>query len=374
MPHYSKNTTRLRRIPALLLLFLLLFPGTLESFGIEASNTPTKWNDCLKQPPQWYSTDEAVRIADNLILFQRGSGGWPKNVEMAAVLNASSKAKLEREKRLTDSTIDNGATYNQLRYLAKVYSATSLERHLSSFNRGIDFLLAAQYPNGGWPQYYPRLEDYYKRITFNDGAMIGVLELLKDVAEAVPPYQFTDSKRRAAANDALRRGIECILKTQVLVNGVRTVWCAQHDEVTLLATSARTFEPAALSGGESAGIVRFLMNIRTPGKEIVESIESAISWFKRTRISGIRWELVSTKKGEQHRRVTRDPEAAPLWARFYEIQTNRPIFVGRDGVIKYDVSQIEEERRDNYMWYVNDAATLLERDYPAWAKRERGNG
>src|SRR5678815_15455 len=167
---------------------------------------------------------------------------------------------------------------------------------------------------------------YYKHITYNDDAMIGVMKLLRDVAAAKPVYKFVDEERRARAASAVEKGIECILKTQVVVNGKRTVWGAQHDEVTLAPAPARKFEPASLSGGESVGIVRFLMSIKDPSPAVIDAIESAIAWFEQSQLKGIKWVDTGTD-----RVVVQDPNAGPIWARFYEIGTNRPIFVGRDG-------------------------------------------
>ena len=298
------------------------------------------------RPEEWYASAEAIRIADNMLLYQRDSGGWPKNVDMEKPLDDKNRAMLLAQKKHNDSTIDNGATYTQLSFLARVYTAQPQDRHRESFLKGFDYLLKAQYPNGGWPQFYPKLDGYYKRITFNDNAMIGVMKLLRDVAAAKPTYTFVDEARRASAAKAVEKGIECILKTQIVVNGRRTVWCAQHDEVTLAPAGARAFEVVSLSGGESVEIVRFLMSIKDPSPAVVEAIESAIAWFEQSRL----------KDGS-------------TWARFYEIGTNRPIFVGRDGVVKYDISQIEEERRTGYAWFVDDAAKLLTKDYPAWRNR-----
>jgi PelA/Pel-15E family pectate lyase len=67
----------------------------------------------------------------------------------------------------------------------------------------------------------------------------------------------------------------------------------------------------------------------------------------------------------------KDPNADPIWARFYEIKTNRPIFIGRDSQIKYDVMEIEEERRNGYSWYVVEPDKLLNKEYPAWQKKVR---
>ena len=309
------------------------------------------WDDALKKPEEWFATVEALRIADLVLLYQRNSGGWPKNIDMAKPISEDDRARLAADKKETDSTIDNGATFTQLSYLARVYTAQRQERHRESFLKGLDFLLKAQYPNGGWPQFYPDVSGYYKHITFNDNAMIGVMKLLRDVAASKPPYEFVDEARRASAAKAVDKGIDVILKTQVIVNGKRTVWCAQHDAVTLAPAAARKYEVVSLSGGESVEIVRFLMSIKNPSPAIIEAIDSAVKWFEQSQL--------------------KDREGKPVWARFYEIGTNRPIFVGRDGVVKYDVTQIDEERRTGYAWYVDGPAKLLNTDYPAWVKKIR---
>jgi PelA/Pel-15E family pectate lyase len=317
--------------------------GPLAVLVALAAAGPIEWRDALRQPPAWYATDEAVSIADNVLLYQRDSGGWPKNIDMAAALTDAEKTGLTGRKSVTDSTIDNGATYTQLAFLARVFEAKRLPRHEQAFLKGVDYLLQAQYDNGGWPQYYPRLTGYYKHITFNDDAMVGVLTLLRDVGSGKAPYAFVDPARRTRAAGAVAKGIDCILKTQVVVDGKRTVWCAQHDEVTLAPASARTYELVSLSGYESVGIVRFLMGIPDPDARVREAVRSAAEWFEKTRIDG----------------------TPPVWARFYEIGTNRPIFSGRDGVKRYDVAEIEEERRLHYRWYVTEPARLLE-EYRGW--------
>ena len=330
-----------------------------------------RWADALKQKPDWYAGAEAARVADNLLLYQRDTGGWPKNVDMAAPLGESQRAELARRKGEKDSTIDNGATFTQLEFLARVCTAQKLERHCAAFLKGADYLLAAQYENGGWPQYYPLRKGYYTHITYNDHAMVGVLNLLRGVARAEPPYAFVDGERRAKAGKAVERGVECILKTQVVVGGKRTVWGAQHDAVTLAPAPARKFEPVALASKESAGITRFLMGIDNPDARVVEAVESAVAWFKATQVSGIRWveRRDPAQPGGYERVAVADKEAPPIWARFYEIGTNRPVFEGRDGVVRYSVMEIEAERRNGYGWYTEEPLRLLNKDYPAWQKR-----
>src|SRR5258706_14338101 len=167
----------------LVVIFGSSAPGIISVRAVKTAAATVKWHDALRQKAEWYRSDEAVRIADNLLVYQRDIGGWPKNIDMAAVLTETERSSIASDKHVDDSTIDNGATYTQLNYLARVYAARTLVRHKEAFLKGVDYLFKAQYANGGWPQYYPRLTGYYKHITFNDDAMIGVLKLL----HVIPP-------------------------------------------------------------------------------------------------------------------------------------------------------------------------------------------
>src|SRR5436305_10971888 len=132
----------------------------------QAQAPPIKWRDALEQKRDWYGSSEAARIAFNLISYQRESGGWPKNIDMAVVLSEGQRSAVVREKASADSTIDNDATYTQLIFLARVYTLQQLPAYRESFLRGFDYLLKAQYRNGGWHQYYPIRKGYYMHITF----------------------------------------------------------------------------------------------------------------------------------------------------------------------------------------------------------------
>jgi len=301
-----------------------------------------RWQDVLEQPLSWYSTAQARAAADAVLLYQRPSGGWPKNIDM--LLAPADKTP----PTLPDSTIDNGATTTQIRLLALVAGARGADEWAESSRsyvdgalRGIDYLLQAQYANGGWPQFFPLRGDYSRYITFNDNAMMNVIALLDDVGHAAAPFAFVDVARRDKARAAVDRGVDVILKSQIRIDGVLTAWCAQHDEVTLEPRKARAYEHPSLSANESVAIVRFLMR-RPPTPAIVTAVDSAVAWLERSRLPDGRW------------------------ARFYELQTNRPIFSGRDGIVRYKVDEIEKERQEGYAWYGTWPKTLIEKQYPAW--------
>ncbi|MEX0649312.1 MAG: pectate lyase [Balneolaceae bacterium] len=355
-------------IPLFLIMFFISCGESGQS-GDQIAVDPLDWDEALEQDAKWHQSSEAVRIADNVLLYQYESGGWPKNIDMAQVLSEADKDSIRNEQTaggtLSNTTIDNGATYTQMRFLARTYNATGDERYREGFLRGIDYLLDAQYDNGGWPQYYPIREGYYERITFNDNAMIGVMRLLRNVAERNTLYDFLDDERLVKVNAALDKGLDVILKTQIEVNGNLTAWCAQHDENDFSPAGARSYEHPSISGSESVGIVRYLMEIEDPGPDVIRAVEQAVDWFDRVQIANIR--VVETEiDGKRDYIVEQDPAYDSIWARFYEIGTNRPIFSGRDGVIKYEMSEIERERRVGYRWYGTWPRELLEKEYPEW--------
>jgi PelA/Pel-15E family pectate lyase len=326
----------------------------------------------LEQPSGWYSSGEAREVADKVLAYQSNVGAWPKNTDFLA----PATAEMIRAVGESDSanTIDNDATTRPMRYLALVANATGEAKYQQAFLRGLDYLLEAQYENGGWPQFYPLRAGYYSRITYNDNAMINVLFLLRDVAAGAEPYTFVNDAHRIESRHAVERGIDCILKTQLRQQGVLTAWAAQYDEVTLEPSWARAYEPPSLSGNETVGIVRFLMELETPTAEHIAAIEGAVRWLRAVAIHGKRYVRAPNAEGLDDAAVVDDPAAGPIWARFYEIGSNRPIFLGRDSVVRYALAGIETERRGGYAYYGTWPAALLGEDYPRWLTRHREGG
>jgi PelA/Pel-15E family pectate lyase len=330
-----------------------------------------KWGEALQQPPEWYATVDARAAADSVLRYQSDVGAWPKNTDLFAPITDAALAELQRGG--SANTIDNDATTAPMRYLALVAGTSTDSKYRDAVLRGVDYLLAAQYPNGGFPQFHPLRESgYYSHITYNDDAMVNALEVLRDVAESRAPFDFADTARRERSRDAVARGIDVILKTQVRQNGKLTAWCAQHDEKTLAPAWARAYEPPTLSGNESVGIARFLMSIDKPSPQVIESVEAAVSWLRAVPIEGQRLESVRRPDGRTERFLVADPSAPPLWARFYELGTDRPLYMDRDSKPRYDFAEISVERRSGYAYHGTWPASLLATDYPAWRARIGG--
>ncbi len=319
--------------------------------------------DFLKKPDAWFGTPEARKVADAILSYQTDAGGWPKNTDTVSKAFAGDRAKLQ-------PTFDNGATLDELRFLARMLNATKDARYRQSFDRGLTYVLAAQYPNGGWPQFFPLRKGYYDRITFNDNAMVRVMEFVREVARE-DAYAFIDPKVRAACQSAFDRGIDCILRCQIVVDGKPTVWCAQHDEKTFAPAKARSYELPSFSGSESVGIVRLLMSLEQPSPEVKAAVEGAVAWFEAHKLTGLRVDTVDdpkAPKGKDHV-VVKDPGAPALWARFYDLRTGQPYFCDRDGVPKPALADLGYERRNGYSWLGAYARDLLAKDYPDWKRR-----
>lgn len=344
-------------IPVVWLALALLMSGFV---GAAFAGTASSF---LKKTDDWFRGDEAKRIAVNILSWQTTHGDWPKNTNTTEPFTGD-RASLK-------GTFDNSATTDELRFLARRVAATQDRAYVDAFTRGLEHILRAQYTNGGWPQYSPPPKSsYHRHITFNDGTMVRLMEFVREV-EREPRYDFVPSELRQQCQRAFDRGVACILKTQVTVNGKLTAWCAQHDEVDLSPRPARAFEMVSLSGAESVGIVRLLMSVEKPSPEIVRSVEAAVAWLESAKLPGIKVidaEAKGTAKGKD-KTVVKDATAKPMWARFYEIESNRPFFCGRDGVKKYALAEIEFERRNGYAWLGYWPETLLTREYPEWKKR-----
>ncbi len=313
--------------------------------------------DYLTKPDSWFNSEEGRRVTANILSWQTTPGSWPKNVDTTRARFAGITKP--------QGTFDNGATTGELRFLARAFRATKDARCEKAFLLGLDHILKAQYPTGGWPQYYPPSKQYHRHITFNDDAMVHLMRLVGDVAES-SDYSFVDERRREAARAGFERGVGCILKCQIRVDGRLTGWCAQHDEVDLQPRQGRSYELPSISGAESAGILEVLMSIERPTPEVVHAVVAGVTWYQTAKVTGVRIVKVDGDK-----QAIRDPDAPPLWARFYELESGRPLFSDRDGIKKYDFNELGKERRNGYAWYGN-WGVRVGKAYSEWCKRHPG--
>ena len=319
-----------------------------------------------------YQPTEVKAIADNILLFQKNNGGWPKNYDPFAILTSAQKDSVLDAKGQTNTTFDNGSTYNQISALATAWLDLHDNRYSSAADNGLQYILTAQYKNGGWPQYFPLENNYSRCITFNDGAYEGIMRLLKDIKDNKPQYAFVDERLRKKLILAYDKGLDCILKTQIDDAGKPTAWCQQYDEKTLQPAWARKFEPPSICNKESADLVLFLMSIDNPSPAIHTAIDNAVAWFRESAIANTRVKTIPAERmvtpfriSTSDRIVVTDSTAPPIWTRYYELKTHRPLFCNRDSKVVYSLAEVTRERRDGYGWYTYSPQQVLDR-YATW--------
>ena len=322
-----------------------------------------------------YSQQATDPVAEIMLLCQRDNGGWSKALNGKAIVytapfSDSQIADIKSQHAKKDATIDNNATTKEINYLLKTYQKTHHAAYLAAAEKGLDYLLEAQYDNGGWPQYYPDSSLYRSQVTFNDNAIINVMILLNNVAKHTAQFEAVDPKYIPPATTAVKKGIDCILKTQIIVDGKKTAWNQQYNKTTLQPEMARAFELVGLATSESVAIVKFLMEQPHPSEEVKDAINSAMAWFKEVAIHDYATKVIPAPNEVKGKDVllVKSP-GATIWARFYEIGTNRPFFSGRNSEKKYDLKEIENERRAGYKWYGNWPEQLLRKDYANWLKK-----
>lgn len=298
--------------------------------------------------------DAAKAAADALATGQLESGGWDYLVEFDPKLSGNwyrrsevgKLAPADAAKRKNVTTFDDDNTQSALRLLLAVADASrgANEPRDVRIREARDYaltkLLAAQRPNGGWPQRwngvpvdpreypvqpgkfpqdYPREHpktNYMGFYTLNDNTQRDCVMTLLEAAKRLGRPEL-----RAAA----LKGGDFLLLAQL--PEPQPAWAQQYNP-QLEPAWARAFEPPSVCSNESGGAMRLLVDLylETGEEKYIEPLPRAIAWFKRSEIS------------------------PGVWARMYEIGTNTPIYGDRDGKIKYRIEDLSPERQTGYSW------------------------
>lgn len=298
--------------------------------------------------------DAAKAAADALARGQLASGGWDYSIDFdpaaaGRVLRRGAAAGLEpaaAARRFNVTTFDDDTTQSAVRFLLAVVDADPRggsprdERIRAACDHGLATMLAAQLPNGAWPQRHdgtspdpaawrparatipadwPRewRKDRYERLaTLNDDALGDCVRTMLDAHRRRGDAAFLAAARRAG---------EFLVAAQL--PEPQPGWAQQYDE-RMRPAWARVFEPPAVSSRETVGAITTLGEIAaaTGDERFLEPIPRAVAWLERSAIG------------------------ADRWARFYELGTNRPLYGDRDGRIHHELDEISEERRKGYGW------------------------
>lgn len=320
------NNTSIMRMKRLLIILCVAMSSAWgvadTSVGTTSVDSYSWANICAGKvtPATWYGSEEAQQIADIVLEVQKNSGGWMKNDELHR-LSASDYQRLIKEKG-AHSCLDNYATTQEMRFLARVYAYTGEERFQQGFLRGLNLILNVQKGCGGWSQYWPLSGggSYQDHITFNDDLMTNVMKMLRDIYMEQGDFEdICDAATLQRCRTAFDRGLDCILNCQIDDNGTLSAWCAQHDTIApYYPMEGRPHELPSISGYESANLLSFLMTIDNPSPRLWNAITSAVTWLDQHKIPNCKIQDYTNAKGQPDRRIVTS-QGNHLWGRFIQI-------------------------------------------------------
>ena len=298
--------------------------------------------------------DAARDAGDALATGQLESGGWDYLIDFDPVKRTAwyrradigSCSAAQALKRKNISTFDDDNSQSAVRFLLALAEVTkgSADPRDGRVRIALDYALKkireAQYPNGAWPQRYDGLprnaadypvlkasipdtyprqygrENYFGHYTLNDNSQRDCILTMLDAWHRTGRREFLD---------AVKRGADFLLMAQL--PEPQPIWAQQYN-ARMEPAWARAFEPPAACTGESVGVMRLLMDlhIELGDPRYLDPLPRAFAWFQRSEMS------------------------PGIWARFYELHTNKPIFGDRDGKIYYRFQDISEERQKGYGW------------------------
>lgn len=294
-----------------------------------------------------------VAEVEAVLSFQTPSGGWSKRTDMRIARQSGQQYGSEPD---YVPTFDNDATSTQLHWLADFYPKAAppqQQRIAQAIERAIALILQAQYPNGGFPQSYPLRGGYHDAVTLNDNALYQLMQLLWQVANE-PRFAMLADTTKTAAGAAFYRAVDWLLANQVMVNGKRAVWGAQHHPLSGEPVAARKFEQVALVSSESAKLLQLLLRYAPDYPGVAPSLADAADWLREHQIKD-----KDRYRDSDGRLALIDSPGKVIWSRFYDLKTGRPVFFDRDGKTYSDVSQISLERQRGYGWYQSVASEFL---------------
>ncbi len=297
--------------------------------------------------------DAAVAAAHGLVKGQLASGGWDYRIEYDPEARKRYAYRVDGSadgKPRNVTTLDDDNTQSALRFLMHVDHV--LEHKDEKIHEAVKFaqsgLLAAQYPNGAWPQRFsgpPKTEDhpvlkasypdswpkewpnvnYMGYYTLNDNAQATTISTLFEAAEIYGDKRFSD---------AARRGGEFLILAQM--PDPQPAWAQQYS-ARMHPAWARKFEPPSVTGGESQGAIRILMDVyrQTGDKKYLEPIPRALDYLEKSALPSGRM------------------------ARFYELKTNRPLYFTR----QYELVYTDGDLPTHYAFVTSNNIPRLRRDF-----------
>lgn len=284
---------------------------------VQPPGTPTVgqcYLQALKVTGDKYYFDAARDVARALVWGQRQIGGWDHRVDVAH-LTADAKTPIRKEGRCA---FDDNITQGALKFLIDADSEIDEAWLSEGVALGIAFMIKSQFANGAWPQWYPLRGGYHDYYTFNDNSINDCIDVMLKAHKAYGKDEYL-----ACAE----RGGEFIIASQL--PGPQAGWAQQYSH-DMKPAWARRFEPLGVCSAATARNIRTLVQlyVYTKDDKYLAPIPAAMEWLEDSKI--------------------RDN----MWARLYEVKTNRPIYGDREdgNKVHYDYEKVSLKERTSYGW------------------------
>lgn len=298
----------------------------------------------------------AVETGEALVRGQLVSGGWDNSIEYDPRERPRYAYRVDTPRdvqgKRNTTTFDDDKSQSALRFLMQLDQELRFEHAAvcEAVQYAIDAFIKAQYPNGAWPQRYEQFPEsdsstdpelrasfpvswprafpersYGRFYTLNDNTISDLIETMLDAWDIY-------GDRRAL--DAALRGGEFLLLAQL--PQPQPGWAQQYN-ASMQPAWARKFEPPAVTGGESQGVMLTLLRLyrRTGEPRFLEPLPDALRYYRGSLL----------------------PDGQ--LARFYELRTNRPLYLTKD----YQLTYSDDDLPTHYGFKVDSKLDRIEREF-----------
>ncbi|MEI7420463.1 MAG: pectate lyase [Prolixibacteraceae bacterium] len=273
--------------------------------------------------------DYAKRAADALIFGQHPLGGWHYFIDFdrtglkewyEKVASQFIRGYEEFRFYYGNCTFDDDVTQGATAFLLHLYKVTLDPTYFEPLKKALNFMLIAQYPNGGWPQRFPLrydyahdgFDDYTSNYTLNDDAMNNTINILIEAYEELGNEEYLEAARRGGDFFIISQGPEQL-----------PAWSEQYD-MNIQPDWARTHEPPAFGTRQTAHTVEMLMKLFlfTGDRRYLRPIPATLKWMESSKLQALE-------------------NGVYEMARYYDPKTNFPV----------DYEILKEKSREGYITY-----------------------
>ena len=232
---------------------------------------------------------------------QRAEGGWDHLVDVSHFYAHSKNIA----RKSGNCTFDDNITQGVLSYLMDLDQFIDESWLTETIELGLKFMQTSQAANGAWPQWYPSIGSYHDYWTFNDDALSNSIRVMMKAHSQYKKPEYLESVKRAG---------DFVIMSQI--EAPQAGWAQQYDH-NLNPGWARRFEPPGVCSSVTGSTIKLLADIYlyTKDEKYLNPIPAAIKWLEDSKLED------------------------NLWARIYELKTNKPIYGQHDRIVHYRASE-----------------------------------